>query len=55
MNRVLSCRRTGCAVLGMILCAIGMYYGMDTSPAIAAICIGVAGANAAQGMKSKKP
>ena len=52
MNRMLSCRRTGCAVLGMILCAMGMYYGMDTSPAIAAICIGIAGANSYEKSKS---
>jgi hypothetical protein len=28
-----------------------MYHGMDTSPAIAAICMGVAGANAYEGKK----
>lgn len=30
----------------MIICDIGLYHGVDTSSAIAAICMGVAGANA---------
>ena len=53
MKKVLSCRRSILAVLGMILCAMGMLKGFDTSPAIAAICMGVAAANAHQGKKSE--
>jgi hypothetical protein len=53
MRKIFNCRRSSLALIGMAICGAGLYHGMDTSPAIAAICIGVAGANAYQGKKSK--
>lgn len=49
MRKVITCRRTVIAAMGMA-CCVAISYGVkvDTSGAIAMICLGVAGANAAQ-------
>lgn len=47
MKHIWECRRTGVAVLGMILLSIPLMTGkMDTSTALAAIAVGLAGSNA---------
>ncbi len=49
MNRLLSCRRTFIAFASLCaLTAMACVKGIDTSTAIAAIAIGLAGANAGQ-------
>lgn len=45
MKKIFECRRSSLALLGMIILGVGLYFGKDTSNAIAAICIGIAGAN----------
>jgi hypothetical protein len=55
MMKILKCRRSSLALLGMIaLSGISLVKGIDTSAAIAAICIGVAGANAYEGKNAVK-
>lgn len=51
MKQIFSCRRSSLALLGMIILGAGLFAGHDTSSAIAAICIGIAGANSVQGYK----
>lgn len=46
MKQIFNCRRSSLALIGMIILGVSMWSGTDTSQAIAAICIGVAGANA---------
>ena len=46
MKKIFECRRSSLALLGMIILGAAMWSGVDTSNAIAMICIGVAGANA---------
>jgi len=46
MKHIWKCRRTGVAVLGLTVLAIGLFNGIDTSGAIAMVCIGLAGSNA---------
>lgn len=46
MKKLFSCRRSSLALIGMVILGAGMFSGVDTSNAIAAVCIGVAGANA---------
>ena len=49
MKYVWECRRTFIALFGMVVLAgLSAYNGMDSSTAISAIAIGVAGANAAE-------
>jgi len=45
MIEIFKCRRSSLALLGMIILGAGLFSGHDTSAAIAAICIGIAGAN----------
>ena len=53
--RLINCRRSVLAIVGMGCCtALSIRLGVDTSGSIAAICIGVAGANAAQAAMSSK-
>lgn len=53
--RLITCRRSILAIVGMGCCtAISIRLGVDTSGSIAAICMGVAGANAAQAAMSSK-
>jgi len=55
IRRMASCRRTAVAIIGMACCtAIALVVGVDTSGAVAMICMGVAGANAAQGAFSAR-
>ena len=46
MKKIFNCRRSSLALLGMIILGAGLFSGHDTSNAIAAICIGIAGSNA---------
>ena len=48
MIAIFKCRRSSLALLGMVILGAAMFSGTDTSGAIAMICIGVAGANAAE-------
>ena len=49
IRKIASCRRSVVAIIGMACCtAIAVVVGVDTSGAVAMICMGVAGANAAQ-------
>lgn len=55
MNKLLACRRTFIATLGMAAClALGLAHHFDTSNAIAAIAMGLAAANAGQAAMGKK-
>ena len=55
MMRILKCRRSSLALLGMIaLSGISLFKGIDTSSAIAAICMGIAGANAYEAKREPK-
>lgn len=55
MKKILICRRSALALIGMsLLFIIAICNKTDVSSAIAAICMGVAGANAYQG-KSNEP
>lgn len=50
MIKIFSCRRSSIALIGMLLLTIiGLKTGVDVSAPLAAICIGIAGANAYQG------
>lgn len=51
MIQIFKCRRSSLAFIGMVILGFGLYFGKDTSASIAAICIGIAGANAYE----KKP
>ena len=52
MMKIWTCRRSSIAVIAIAaLTSIAIYKGMDTSSAIAAIALGIAGANAYQGSK----
>tara|TARA_Y100001936_G_C15973559_1_gene612502 strand:+ start:476 stop:634 length:159 start_codon:yes stop_codon:yes gene_type:complete len=46
MKHLWNCRRSGIAVIGLTVLAIGLFNGIDTSSAIAMICVGIAGSNA---------
>lgn len=48
MIKIWNCRRSSLALLGMVILGAAMWSGHDTSGAIAMICIGVAGSNAAE-------
>ena len=48
MKHIWNCRRSSLALLGMAILGAGLFNGVDTSNAIAMICIGLAGANAYQ-------
>lgn len=49
MRKLLTCRRSMVAVIAIAcLTAIAIYNGTDTSTSIAAVAMGVAGANALQ-------
>lgn len=53
--KLVGCRRSVVAIIGMACCtAIAVVVGVDTSGAVAMICVGVAGANAAQGAMSSR-
>jgi hypothetical protein len=55
MMKIFKCRRSSLALIGMIgLGIISLVKSIDTSSAIAAICIGVAGANAYEGKHEPK-
>jgi hypothetical protein len=54
MAKIMTCRRTFICTLSVIcLTAIALVKGMDVSTSIAAIAIGIAGANAAEGSVAK--
>lgn len=46
MKQIFSCRRSSLALIGMVILGAAMWSGIDTSNAIAMICMGIAGANA---------
>lgn len=49
MKHIWNCRRTGIAFVGMLILGIALFIGkVDTSASIAAICMTLAGANAAE-------
>lgn len=48
MKHIWNCRRTGMAFLSILSLSIALFMGHDTSSAIAAVAIGLAGANAAE-------
>ena len=48
MKHLFSCRRTFLSFSGLVILGISLFKGVDTSSAIAAICIGLSGANAAE-------
>lgn len=54
MKKIWDCRRSSLALIGMVILGIGLYFGKDTSSAIAAVCIGVAGANSYEASKKDK-
>lgn len=45
MKKILNCRRSSLSLIGIIVLGIGLFNGVDTSGAIAMICIGLAGSN----------
>lgn len=54
VTKILLCRRSVIALVAIVACAaLGAHLGEDTSGAIAAIAIGIAGANAYQGSKKQ--
>tara|TARA_R100000544_G_C2166255_1_gene30064 strand:+ start:12 stop:176 length:165 start_codon:yes stop_codon:yes gene_type:complete len=54
MKKIFECRRSSLALIGMVILGIGLYFGKDTSDAIAAVCIGVAASNGIEkGIKGK--
>lgn len=53
MKKIFSCRRSSLALLGMLILGAGLFSGHDTSGSIAAICIGIAGANSYEASRSK--
>jgi hypothetical protein len=56
MKTILECRRSIIAIFAIsCLAAINLYKGTDCSSAIAAVAIGLAGANSAEGIFSKTP
>jgi hypothetical protein len=55
IRKIVACRRSVVAIIGMVCCtAIAVVVGVDTSGAVAMICMGVAGANAAQAAISSR-
>lgn len=48
MIKIFSCRRSSLALIGMAILGVGLFSGQDTSAAIAMICMGIAGSNAAE-------
>lgn len=47
MGKILKCRRSSLALIGMIILGASLIWGKyDTSSAIAMVCMGIAGANA---------
>ena len=54
MKQIFQCRRSSLALIGMVILGAGLYFGKDTSSAIAAICIGIAGANSYEKSKANK-
>lgn len=56
MFPILKCRRSVVAIIAIgCLTALGLSSGMDVSSAIAMVAMGVAGANSAEHVFSKKP
>jgi len=57
MKKLWTDRRLACAFAGMVLLfVLGMSKSADVAASIAAICLGIAGANAAEGVfKKEKP
>lgn len=54
MFKILRCRRSSLALIGMILLTVlGIHLRVDTSGAIAMVCMGVAAANASEGIVAK--
>lgn len=54
MKKILDCRRSKLALIGMfLLTIIGLWNKADVATSIAAICIGVAGSNAYEGKKNE--
>lgn len=54
MKKVLTCRRSVIALISIAcLTAIALIKGIDTSVSIAAVAVGIAGANAYQGSKQE--
>lgn len=45
MSKIWRCRRSIIALIGLIICGVGMFNGINTSTAIAVICGSIAGAN----------
>ena len=54
MKAIFSCRRSSLALLGMLILGAGLFAGHDTSMAISAICIGIAGANSFEAASKNK-
>ena len=52
MKQIFECRRSSLALIGIAVLGTALFFGHDTSAAISAICMGVAGANAYE--KGKK-
>lgn len=52
MGKIISCRRSIVAVFSIsCLTVVAIFNGTDTSTAVAAVAVGLAGANAYQGKK----
>ncbi len=54
MRHLLDCRRTFLSFTGLVLLGVALFTGTDTSNAIAAICIGLSSANAAEKALKRK-
>lgn len=54
MLKIFKCRRSSLGLIGMVLiAALGVHLKIDTSGAIALVCLSVAAANASEGMAAK--
>ena len=54
MKFLWTCRRTFLSFTGLVLLGVALFTGTDTSTAIAAICIGLSSANAAEKALKRK-
>ncbi len=55
MKKLFNCRRSLIAIFGIsMITFLGIKNHIDTSVAISMICLGIAGANSAQGILEKK-
>ena len=45
MRKILECRRSSLALLGMIILGVAMWSGHNTADSIAMICIGIGASN----------